>query len=307
MNYTIHQLQIFLKIVQLKSVTKAAEELHLSQPATSIQLKNFQMQFDLPIVEIINRRIYVTDFGYEVAKSAESILHEVELLRSKTASFKGQIKGVLKFSAVSTGKYIIPYFLTDFIKQYPATELHIDVTNKKRVLDSLSKNEADFSLVSVQPNFGSFEKIDLMPNRLFLIGCHKQKKLAVESLESILKENSLIFREKGSGTRQLMENFISTKNYKIEKKMTLTSNEAVKQAVLAGLGYSIMPLIGIKNEILNSELKIIPIKGLPIKSTWSLIWPKGKVLSEIAQAYADYLYLEKSNIITRYFDWYDNF
>ncbi len=307
MNYTIRQLEIFLKIVQLKSVTKASEELYLSQPAASIQLKNFQLQFDIPLFEIINRRIYITEFGYEVAHSAEHILNEVERLQAKVFKYKGQIKGVLKFSVVSTGKYIMPYFLTDFIKLHPKTELFIDVTNKKKVLDSLSKNEADFSLVSVQPSSDSFEKIDLMPNRLFLIGRKKKKQMGNETLESILKENALIFREKGSGTRQLMEHFIETKKLKIDKKMTLMSNEATKQAVLAGLGYSIMPLIGIKNEILNNELHIIPLKGLPIKSNWSLIWPKGKVLSDIAKAYVDYLHLDKSNIITKYFDWYDNF
>lgn len=307
MNYTIHQLEIFLKIVQLKSVTKAAEELYLSQPAASMQLKNFQMQFDIPLFELINRRIYITEFGYEVAQSSEQILNEVERLRAKVFKYKGQIKGVLRFSVVSTGKYIMPYFLTDFIKLHPMTELFIDVTNKKKVLESLSKNEADFSLVSVQPSSDDFEKIDLMPNKLFLIGLKKKKQMGNETLETILKENSLIFREKGSGTLQLMEHFIETKKLKIDKRMTLMSNEATKQAVLAGLGYSIMPLIGIKNEILNNELHIIPIKGLPIKSNWSLIWPKGKVLSDIAKAYIDYLHINKANIITKYFDWYENF
>jgi len=110
MNYTLNQLQIFLKIVQLQSVTKASEELHLTQPAVSIQLKNFQDQFEIPLTEVVGRKIYITDFGKEIAVAAENIINQVHAINHKMLSYKGQLTGRLKISVVSTGKYVMPYF-----------------------------------------------------------------------------------------------------------------------------------------------------------------------------------------------------
>ena len=137
MNYTLNQLQIFLKIVQTRSVTKAAEELHLTQPAVSIQLKNFQEQFQIPLTEVVSRRIYITDFGMEIAETAENIINLVYAINYKTMAYKGQLIGKLKLSVVSTGKYVMPYFLTDFMKLHDGIELLMDVTNKSKVLESL--------------------------------------------------------------------------------------------------------------------------------------------------------------------------
>ena len=134
MNYTLHQLQIFLKITQTKSITKAAEELFLSQPAVSIQLKNFQDQFDIPLTEVVGRKLYVTDFGKEIAIVAERILNEVQNINFKTLAFKGQLSGKLRLSVVSTGKYVIPFFLSEFLKEHDGIELVMDVTNKSKVI-----------------------------------------------------------------------------------------------------------------------------------------------------------------------------
>lgn len=285
MNYTLNQLNIFLKVVQTKSVTKASEELHLTQPAVSIQLKNFQDQFDVPLTEIVGRKIYITDFGHEIATAAENIINQVHAINYKTLAFKGQLIGRLKISAVSTGKYIMPYFLADFINQNPAVELIMDVTNKNKVLESLENNEVDFALVSILPTTLNIEKLDLLQNKLFFVGDTKTNFKRNNKIEDVFTKLPLIFREKGSGTRQTMENFILQNNLSVLRKMELTSNEAVKQALLAGLGYSIMPLIGIRNELSKNELQIVPIKGLPIVTTWSLIWLKGKKRTPVSGAF----------------------
>ena len=307
MNYTLNQLQIFLKVVQTQSVTKASEELFLTQPAVSIQLKNFQDQFDIPLTEVVGRKLYVTDFGKEIAEAAENILNQVYAINHKTLSHKGQLSGRLKISVVSTGKYVMPYFLKEFIKQNSGVDLVMDVTNKNKVIESLEKNEVDFALVSILPNTLNIEKLDLLQNKLFLVGNKKVAPKKEIKTKEIFKELSLIFREKGSGTRQTMENFIERNKLAINKKMELTSNEAVKQALIAGLGYSIMPLIGIRNELNNGDLQITPIKGLPIKTTWSLIWLKGKRHSPICQAYLNHIKTEKSKIIKETFDWYEQY
>jgi DNA-binding transcriptional LysR family regulator len=307
MNYTLHQLRIFLKIVQTQSVTKAAEELHLTQPAVSIQLKNFQDQFEIPLTEVLGRKIFITDFGKEIAVSAENILNQVYAINYKTLAYQGQLTGRLKISVVSTGKYVMPYFLTDFMKQHSGIELLMDVTNKNKVVESLESNEVDFALVSILPSTLEIEQMELMQNKLYLVGNTERKFKKVQAVNELFEGLSLIFREKGSGTRQTMENFINKNNISVLKKMELTSNEAVKQALLAGLGYSIMPLIGIKNELHNNELQIIPIKGLPITTTWRLIWLKAKKHSPVSLAFLDYLEKEKTQIVQNKFEWYERY
>jgi DNA-binding transcriptional LysR family regulator len=307
MNYSLHQLQIFLKVTQKLSVTKASEELHLTQPAVSIQLKKFQDQFDIPLTEVVGRKIYITDFGKEIAELAENILNQAYTIHNKTLAHKGQLTGRLKISIVSTGKYVMPYFLSDFVKQHPGIELLMDVTNKARVVESLENNEVDFSLVSILPKTLQVEKLDLLQNKLYLVGNADQKFKKSIYTKEVFKELPLIYRERGSGTRQTMEYFIEHNKIPVVKKMELTSNEAVKQAVLAGLGYSIMPLIGIKNELHDGDLQIVPVKGLPIKTVWSLIWLKGKNHSPVVSSFLNYMRKEKSTIVKNRFDWYEQY
>ncbi len=307
MNYTLNQLQIFLKVAQTQSVTKASEELHLTQPAVSIQLKNFQDQFEIPLTEVVGRKIYITDFGREIAEAAENIINQVYAINYKTLAHKGQLTGRLKISIVSTGKYIMPYFLTDFINQNKGIELLMDVTNKNKVIESLEYNEVDFALVSLIPANLNVQKIDLLQNKLYLVGNKSLHFKKGTPPNSIFKELPLIYREKGSGTRQTMLEFMESKQISVLKKMELTSNEAVKQSIIAGLGYSIMPLIGLKNELQNEELKIIPIPDLPIKTTWSLIWLNGKNHSPVSLAFLNHLENEKEKIIQTHFSWYEKY
>lgn len=307
MNYTLNQLQIFLKVVQTQSVTGAAEELHLTQPAVSIQLRNFQEQFEFPLTEIIGRKIHITEFGREIAAAAENILNQVYAINNRTLAYKGQLAGTLKISVVSTGKYVMPYYLADFMKNNSGVELLMDVTNKSKVVESLERNEVDFALVSILPAKLKVERLDLLQNKLYLVGNASARIKKSIGIKEVFRDLPLIFREKGSGTRQTMEKLIERKKLSVLKKMELTSNEAVKQALLAGLGFSIMPLIGIRNELHNNELQIIPVKGLPIRTTWSLIWLRGKKHSPVSLSLLEYLKKERSKISHSKFSWYEQY
>lgn len=307
MNYTLNQLRVYIQVVHDKSITKAALTLHLSQPAVSIQLKNFVSQFDIPLIEIINKRICITDFGKEIAEAARIILNQVDAIEHKMHAYQGLLTGKLKLSIVSTGKYIAPYFIAEFIEKHPGIELSIDVTNKTQVIDSLDNNDVDFSFVSIVPKDNKYLKVELMPNKLYLVGGTNNKLDKKIHGNEIFKQIQLIYREIGSGTREVMENYITKHKLPVIKKLELKSNEAVKQAVMAGLGYSIVPIIGIKNEINNNQLEIISVKGFPLQSTWNLICLKNKILSPVALAFLNFIKNEKQRIIQEKFNEYDVF
>ena len=303
MNYTFHQLQLFLKIVEKRSITKAAEELHLTQPAVSIQLKNLQDQFDIPLTEVVGRQLYVTEFGAEIAEIAKRIINEVAKIDYKTYTYKGILSGKLKFAVVSTGKYVMPYFLSGFVKKFSEIDLEMDVTNKSKVLESLKNNEIDFALVSVLPVDIKIDSEPLLENKLYLMCKNDFEGNSIIKKKSFFEDIQLLYREEGSATRFVMEKFFEKNNIKTNIKMQLTSNESIKQAVIAGLGYSVLPIIGCRNEIKSNELKIINMEGFPIKSEWNLVWLKNKSLSPVAQKFLEYVQSEKDAIRKTHFDW----
>ncbi len=307
MNYTLHQLQVFLKITELKSITKAAEELHLTQPAVSIQLKNFQNQFSIPLTEVVGRQLFVTDFGQEIAQAAQKIIDEVEAINYKTLAYKGELFGKLKISIVSTAKYAMPYFLTDFIENNKGVDLQIDVTNKSSVIRNLENNEIDFAMVSTIPEHLKLDRIPLMKNKLYFVGSSNSRYANEKIAKKNIHKLPLIFREQGSATRLAMEQFLEQNDIANTKKMTLTSNEATKQAVVADLGFSILPLIGIKNALANKDLQIYPLKGLPIVTDWNLVWLSSKKLSPTAAAFKEYILTHKQKIIETHFSWFESY
>tara|TARA_R110000765_G_scaffold112816_5_gene205053 strand:- start:254 stop:910 length:657 start_codon:yes stop_codon:yes gene_type:complete len=218
MNYTLHQLKIF----ENQSVTKAYEELHLTQPAVSIQLKNFQDQFSIPLTEVVGRKLYVTDFGKEIALDAEKILNEVDAINYKTLAYKGELVGKLKFSIVSTGKYVLPCMLSNFMSNNKGVDLMIDVTNKAQVIESLELNKVDFGMVSVLPKKLNIDRVELMQNKLYLIAGKRGLNKAGLTKKNIVEQSPLIYREMGSATRVAMEQFIIKNKFDLRKKIELT-------------------------------------------------------------------------------------
>lgn len=295
MNYTLHQLMIFLEVVKQKSITRAAGSMYMTQPALSIQLKNFQSQFDIPLTEVIGKKLYITDFGLSIAEIAENVIREADAIKYKTKEYSDLVAGKLRISSASTGKYVMPYFLSGFQKRYPGVDLILDVSNKTQVVQNLKDNEIDFALVSVVPEGLDIEEELLLENKIFMVGNKKSRDA----------KSPLIYREDGSATRLAMDQYLEKARER--KSIKLTSNEAVKQALIAGLGTSMIPLIGIKNELSTGQLHIIPAKGLPIVTNWRLVWLKKKKLSPIAEAYLRFLRDNKENIISKNFKWYLDF
>lgn len=301
MNYTLHQLLIFNTVVEQKSVSRAAEELFLTQPAVSLQLKKFQEQFDIPLTELVGRRLFITDFGQEIYHVSKNILKESENIEYTAQLFKGILAGKLKIAIVSTGKYVLPYFLSTFIEKYPDIEIEIDVTNKKGALKSLENNEVDFAFVSVLPDHLFIEAYPILENLLYLVGKGEKSEITRSLTHKQLMDLPMIFRESGSATRTAMERFFDENKITHTSKLELVSTEAVKQAVCAGLGYSIMPLIGITDQLKSNKMQIYNVNKLPMKTYWNLIHIKDKPLSPVAKACIKQINEDRENIIDRFF------
>jgi DNA-binding transcriptional LysR family regulator len=294
MKYTLNQLHVFQKVFETKSITKAADQLFMTQPAVSIQLKNFQQQFNTPLYEYQGRGIVITEFGKQIAKIVGSCMNNLNELEILSSAYDNILKGKLKIASASTGKYVIPFFLSDFLKQHKGIDLALNVTNKSMVVESLLNNKIDFAIISTLPDNIEINEELLIENKLYLVGLSKQNFIS----------KPLIFRENGSATRLVMEGYFN-KFKKGVKKIELESNEAVKQAVLANIGISILPIIGLKNEIKSQQLEIIPQKNLPITTQWRIVWRKDKNLSPVAKAFLNYIKLNKEMIVQKYFKWYD--
>lgn len=305
MDFNLRQLQLFCKVVELKSITKASIELDITQPAISIQLKKLQDNFETPLIEIIGKQLHITDFGTAFYHQAKEILKQVEEFKYTLESYSGILSGKLKISTVSTGKYIMPFYLKKFLDLHQKIDLRLDVSNRKQVIVDLMNHEIDFALVSVLPNEKDFEEEILMKNPLYLIG--PKKSLIKNSAIEQLNEYPLIYREEGSGTRLVMQRHFEQINFSPKIKMELTSNEAVKQAVIAGLGYSMLSLLSIKNELKQKELEIIPDTKMRVRSQWRLIWLKKKKLTPIAEAFISYIRHNKQQTYETHFSWVENY
>lgn len=308
MNITLHQLKAFQAIAKFQSITKAAEAMSMTQPAVSIQLKNLQEQFEVPLTEIIGKKIHITEFGQELVDTADRIFGELGQIEEKMLELKGLLGGKIRISAVSTGKYIIPYLMADFMKIHPHVEISLGVSNRYKVLAQLQENSTDLALVSLWPEELELESIQLAENKWYL-ACSPEKK---DDYTAAIKEGKwemipFVLREKGSGTRTTMEKFFQERDIHVGSKLELATNEAVKQAVMAGLGASLLSNFSMAQEIKEGRIALLELPGLPIKADWKLIWLKQKKHSPAVKAFIRWLSEHRKKVLSAHFPTLDSF
>ncbi len=308
MNITLHQLKAFQAVSKFQSITKAAEAMSMTQPAVSIQLKNLQEQFEVPLTEIIGKRIHITEFGQELVDTADRIFGEIGQIEEKMLELKGLLGGKIRISAVSTGKYIIPYLMADFMKLHPHVEISLEVSNRYNVLAHLQENTTDLALVSLWPEELDLESIHLAENKWYL-ACSPEKK---EAYASAIREGKwgkvpFLLREKGSGTRTMMEKFFQERDIHVESNLELATNEAVKQAVMAGLGASLLSNFSMAQEIKEGRISLLELPGLPLKADWKLIWLKQKKHSPAVKAFIRWLSENRKKVLSTHFPTLESF
>jgi LysR family transcriptional regulator, low CO2-responsive transcriptional regulator len=298
---TFHQLQILEAIARHSSFTRAAEELSLTQPTVSQQMKQLTKLIGMPLVEQLGKRLYLTEAGKEVLTASQAITDRLQQLESTLNDLKGLEKGHLSLATTTTAKYFVPRLLGAFHKQHPAIELKLNITNQSEVLERLARNEDDLYFTGRPPQDLDIELRPVLPNPLVVIAASDHP-LAQEKQTIALKRiaaEPFIMREPGSGTRAIVEQFFSENRLDLNVVMEMTSNEAIKQGIVGGLGISVLSLHTLSLAVAGSPLTCLNVEGFPIQRRWYAVYPKGKQLSIAAQMFLDFLLNEGKQIVEK--------
>ncbi|HVW64490.1 MAG TPA: LysR family transcriptional regulator [Nitrosospira sp.] len=298
LHLTLRQLKVFESVARNLSFSRAAEELHLTQPAVSMQIKLLEDSVELPLFEQLGKKIYLTDAGRELYQYSKAISQQLADMELALDELKGLERGKLHISVVSTANYFAPHLLAKFCQRYNRVTVSLNVSNRETVLKHLADNLTDLAIMGLPPDDLDIVSESFMENPLVVIAppghslC-KVRKIPIKRLE----RETFLLREPGSGTRSAMERFFATHHISINKGMETDTNEAIKQAVQAGMGLGIMSLRTAELELETGRLKVLDVQDFPIMRHWHVVHRKNKRLSSVAQAFKEFLLKEAPGLM----------
>jgi DNA-binding transcriptional LysR family regulator len=298
LNITIRQLKVFEAVARHLSYTKAALSLHLSQPATSMQIKQLEEVVGIPLFEQFGKKIYLTEAGKEFQQYSQVILQQLNDAESMFSNLKG-MHGKLTICVASTAGYFTPQLLADFCKCHTKAQVSLNVTNREKLLSLLAQNEMDMAIMGRPPEGHDLEAVSFMDNPLVIIAPinHPLAHNSNIPMQRLSQETFLV-REQGSGTRIAMERYFSERDISLITGTEMSTNEAIKQAVQAGMGLGILSLNTLQLELETKRLTVLDVEHFPIQRHWYIVHRKGKRLSKIAEAFKKFL-LENSKPKTK--------
>ena len=287
---TLRQFRVFEAVARHLSFSRAAEELHLSQPGVSMQIKGIETILGLPLTEQLGKKIFLTEAGREVLHASQAITARLDDLQANLAQLQGIDSGRLNLAVTSTVNAVATDILVRFRGRHPGVSVHLDVSNRAAVLDLLAANRIDLAIMGQVPEDLGLEATRFMDNPLVVIAppdhpLARKKKVSVDALAA----ESFLVREAGSGTRGAMERFFSTRGLEIHSSMEMSSNEAIKLAVQAGLGLGILSLQTLEMERALKRLAVLNVEGFPIMRHWYIVHRADKRLSPAAQAFKEFV------------------
>ena len=290
MNLSFRQMRLVLALAETGSVSGAARMVHVTQPTASMQLKDVADAIGLPIFEVVGRRVYLTEVGNELARTARTIAAEWDGFAQRVDAHKGYTKGKLRVALVSTAKYFVPRLLGSFCKRYPEIDLSLEVLNRDAVVARLRHNLDDLYVMSVPPTDLDLVDEVFMANPLVVICASanplaKQKSLTLADLSG----QRFILREEGSGTRMAVEQCFKKLKFRPDLRLELGSNEAIKESVAGGLGLSVISSHALHGNAREHGVSVLNVAGFPLQSHWHVVHPKGKKLSPIASIFKAHL------------------
>lgn len=294
---TLHQLRVFEATARHGSFTRAAEELYLTQPTVSIQVKQLTKAIGLPLFEQIGKRLYLTEAGQALLDTSQEIFSRLEQFDMSVANLKGMKQGRLSLAVITTAKYFVPRLLGPFCERYPGIDVALQVTNHEAIQERMANNEDDLYIVSQPPEHLDLESHPFLENPLVVLA-RKNHPLANSTNIPIekLDGEAFIMREPGSGTRKAVQQLFGQHNVEVKVRLELGSNEAIKQAIAGGLGISVLSRHTLISEGIGGELTILDVDHFPIQRQWYVAYLAGKQLSIVAETFLDYLLKESKTI-----------
>ncbi len=295
---TLHQLRVFEAAARHRSFTRAAEELFLTQPSVSMQVKQLSKVVGMPLFEQVGKRIYLTEAGEELLLTCRDIFERLAKFEMTVANLQGLKKGQLRLTVVTTAKYIIPRLLGVFCQRYPGIDVALHVTNHEGLEDRLNQNLDDLYILSKLPENCEVAHHKFLDNPLVVLAS-SQHPLANEKNIPIdrLNNEPFIMREPGSGTRKAVKKMFEAHGVMVKVRLELGSNEAIKQAIAGGLGISVISRHVLALEGSTRKLKILDVQGFPIERYWYVIHPKNKQISVVAEEFLKYLVEEGKQVV----------
>jgi DNA-binding transcriptional LysR family regulator len=287
---TLHQLKVFEAAARLGSFTRAAQELSITQPTVSSQIRQLSDVVGLPLFEQIGKRLYLAEAGKELLLACQEVFERLENFEMKVADLKGAKQGKLRLSVVTTAKYFIPRILGSFLSLHEGIDISLQVSNHNTIQQAMQINQDDLYVLSHLPKDIEIIALPFLENPLVVLA-HKdhplvgQKNIPIEALNG----QHFISRETGSGTRQALQDLFAQYDVSVKVRLELGSNEAIKQAVAGGLGLSVLSKHTLVAEAHESDLAILDIEHFPINCHWYLAHLAGKELSVVAQSFLEYL------------------
>jgi DNA-binding transcriptional LysR family regulator len=287
---TLRQLEVFEAIARLGSFTRAAEELFLTQPTVSMQIKKLTDAVGLPLFEQVGKKIYLTEAGRELHAASREISNRFTEFEMLVADMKGLKRGALKLAVVTTAKYFAPRLLGPFCQQYPGIDVSLKVSNRERILERLAENQDDLYILGQPPEGLEAVAEPFLENPLVVLA-PAQHPLAGQRRIPLLRlaEEAFLLREPGSGTRMALERQFAAHGLKLRVRMELGSNEAIKQAIVGGLGVSVLSRHTLALDAPMGQLAILDVEGFPIERHWYVAHRSGRQLSVVARTFLDYL------------------
>jgi LysR family transcriptional regulator, low CO2-responsive transcriptional regulator len=299
-NATLRQLKVFEAVARHLSYSRAAEELHLTQPAVSAQVRALQDHAGLPLFEQLGKKVYLTAAGHQMLQSSRAILERVQEAEDSLASFKGVQGGRLNVSVISAGDYFFPKLLVAFASRNEGIVLNFVVCNREELLEQLAANVTDLA-VMVRPPAGADMVAEPFAPHPYVVVASARHPLAGKRripMERVL-EQPFIVRERGSDTWNSMEDAFGERIEQLNVVMQIKSTETIKQAVIAGMGLSFLSAHTVSRELAARELVVLDVRGLPLMLNWFVVHRAGKRLPPVAQAFKSFLLAEGAALVER--------
>lgn len=295
---TLPQLRVFEASARLGSLTRAAEELHIAQPTASVQIKKLTETVGLPLFEQLGKRVYLTDAGQCLYAGCHDVFRAFSAIEEALNAMRAVESGHLRLAVSSTGKYFAPRMLGAFIQRYPGVDASLAIHNRKALIDRLANNEDDLYLFASPLEREDVVTQALLPNPLvvFARDDHPLANARKIAFERIAAEPYLM-REPGSGTRMLATKLFEQHGLAPRIRLELSTDEAIKEAILAGLGVAIMSRFTLGLEPEPSRLICLDVEGFPLENHWHFAYPVGKQLSATARAFMDFARLEAKGLL----------